>query len=103
MRLIEPFAVLSLSRTDVKFLKNEIVLSFWVTKRVHLSDTLFWAKVATNRKMCSLYEKVVKNKRHLVTLPHNYPGQYYCGPCNVSLNSESQFGQHQVLDAFFLF
>lgn len=22
-------------------------------------------------------------------------GQYYCGPCNVALNSESQFGQHQ--------
>ena len=25
-----------------------------------------------------------------------YSGQYYCSPCNVSLNSESQFGQHQV-------
>ena len=23
-------------------------------------------------------------------------GQYYCAACNVSLNSESQFGQHQV-------
>jgi len=23
-------------------------------------------------------------------------GQYYCGPCNVALNSESQFGQHQA-------
>ena len=23
-------------------------------------------------------------------------GQYYCSPCNISLNSESQFGQHQV-------
>ena len=23
-------------------------------------------------------------------------GQYYCAACNLSLNSESQFGQHQV-------
>jgi len=61
-----------------------------IQKRVQLKDNILSA-VSKNKSPAN----IVKRKPDYSV--HRTPsGQYYCAACNISLNSESQFGQHQV-------
>jgi len=61
-----------------------------IQKRVQLKDSILSA-VSKNKSQAS------GGKRKPDYSVHRTPsGQYYCAACNVSLNSESQFSQHQV-------
>jgi len=62
-----------------------------IQKRVQLKDSILSA-VSKNK---SPPVNIVKRKPDYSV--HRTPsGQFYCAACNISLNSESQFGQHQV-------
>jgi len=61
-----------------------------IQKRVQLKDSILSA-VSKSKSVSSI------SKRTPDYSVHRTPsGQYYCAACNISLNSESQFSQHQV-------
>ena len=82
-----------------------------ISKRVKLKEDIF-AAVNKSKTLGSFPKRTdysvfrtpsgFKNKFNIsitITLTmYCTVGQYYCAACNVSLNSESQFGQHQVGD-----
>jgi len=61
-----------------------------IQKRVQLKDNILSA-VSKNRSPGNLVKR--KPDYSVYRTPS---GQYYCAACNISLNSESQFSQHQV-------
>ena len=69
-------------------LQNDDLAS--ISKRVKLKEDILTAAASKTKPQGNL------SKRTDYSAFRTPSGQYYCAACNLSLNSDSQFGQHQV-------
>ena len=69
-------------------LQNDDLAS--ISKRVKLKEDILTAAASKTKPQGNL------SKRTDYSAFRTPSGQYYCAACNLSLNSDSQFGQHQT-------
>ena len=69
-------------------LQNDDLAS--ISKRVKLKEDILTAAASKTKAQGNL------SKRTDYSAFRTPSGQYYCAACNLSLNSDSQFGQHQT-------
>lgn len=63
-----------------------------IKTRVQMKDKI----LAICNKSSFTSSHVVQRRRHDFSQYRTPSGQYYCAPCNISLNSDNQFEQHQI-------